>query len=76
MILEQIPTEWFIKNYIEYDDDKTYISLKSPKKVVDYFKEIDSVYFKDNGIHFLFFDNHDVLEKVKIPKDFPKYMGI
>ena len=72
MILKHVPTEWLFRNYIEYRKDKTYISLKAPKEVVDYFKEIDNVYFEDNHIHLFFFDNHKVYKNIKIPKDAPR----
>lgn len=72
MILKQVPTEWFLKNYIEYRNNKTYVSLKAPKKVVNYFKEIDNVYFEDDHIHLFFFDNHKIYENIKIPENAPR----
>ena len=77
MIPAQIPSEWVIKSYVERNEqNQVLVSKKAPKKAIEYFQELDDNYFELYETHFLYFDNHEVLKKIKIPKDFPKYTHI
>ena len=77
MIPALIPSEWVIKCYIKRNkQDQVVVSKKTPKKVIEYFQELDDAYFELYETHFLYFDNHEVFKKLKIPKDFPEYTHI